>query len=89
MKMRKKVEKALRIMLEISDPIGLNDPAFFGGTTTQKYLPDTLLGRFIPECNQMHFLLRNLSYHQYPVSIHSLNAVQAAEEELQILQKQY
>ncbi|MBT6728189.1 MAG: protein-PII uridylyltransferase, partial [Deltaproteobacteria bacterium] len=83
------VDQALRIMLEISDPIGLNDPAFFGGTTTQKYLPDTLLGRFIPECNQMHFLLRNLSYHQYPVSIHSLNAVQAAEEELQILQKQY
>ena len=83
------VDQALRIMLEIADPIGLNDPAFFGGTTAQRYLPDTLLGRFIPECNQMHFLLRNLSYHQYPVSIHSLNAVQAAEEELQILQKQY
>jgi hypothetical protein len=33
------VDQALRIMLEISDPIGLNDPAFFGGTTTQKYLP--------------------------------------------------
>ena len=31
------------ITLEISDPIGLNDPAFFGGTTAQRYLPDTLL----------------------------------------------
>ena len=83
------VDKALRIMLEISDPIGLNDPTFFGGTAEQHFLPDTLLGRLIPECNQMHFLLRNLSYHQYPVSIHSLNAVQAAEEELQTLKLQY
>ncbi len=83
------VDRALRIMLEIHDPIGMNDPSCFEGAAEQALVPDTLLGRFIPECNQMRFLLRNLTYHQHPVCVHSLNAVEAAEEELGTLKRQY
>ena len=68
---------ALESMLEISDP-------FEAGKG-----PDTLLGRFIPECNEMRFLLRNLSYHQRPVCLHSLRAVQNGEEELGRLRTKY
>jgi UTP:GlnB (protein PII) uridylyltransferase len=68
---------ALRVMFEISDPI------------SESNLPDTLIGRYIPECNQMRFLLRNLSYHQHPVCIHSLNAVERCQEELKLLRQNY
>ncbi len=68
---------ALRVMFEISDPISSSN------------LPDTLIGRYIPECNQMRFLLRNLSYHQHPVCIHSLNAVERSQEELKLLKQNY
>ncbi|MBF0351058.1 MAG: protein-PII uridylyltransferase [SAR324 cluster bacterium] len=71
------VARALRVMHEISDP---NDG--FGHA-------NTLLGRFIPEWNQMRFLLRNLTYHQYPVCVHTLKAMDRCQEELMYLKKNY
>ncbi|MBF0278064.1 MAG: protein-PII uridylyltransferase [SAR324 cluster bacterium] len=68
---------ALRAMFEIDDP-----------ANTQKEA-DTLIGRFIPECNQMRFLLRNLSYHQYAVCDHTLRALERTQVELEYLKKNY
>ena len=68
---------ALEAMLEISDPFEVGKG------------PDTLLGRFIPASNEMRFLLRNLSYHQRPVCLHSLRAVQNGEQELDRLRTKY
>ncbi len=68
---------ALRTMFEIDDPSSSGKEA------------DTLIGRFIPECNQIRFLLRNLSYHQYTVCDHTLRALQKTHEELEYLKKHY
>lgn len=43
----------------------------------------TLLGLFIPEVNQMRFLLRNLDVHEYPLCIHSLKALKQVEKEIE------
>lgn len=69
--------KALTTMFEIVSPSDSNQPI------------DTLIGRFIPELNQIRFLLRNLNYHQHPVCTHSLKALQNTQEELQYLKKNY
>lgn len=69
--------KALRIMFEIYDPVSTHKET------------DTLIGRFIPECNQMRFLLRNLNYHQYTVCEHTLRAVENSHKELEHLKKNY
>ena len=71
------VANALRTMFEIHDP------------ANERKQADTLIGRFIPECNQMRFLLRNLSYHQYTVCEHTLRALQNSQEELEHLKKNY
>ena len=55
--------RAFRIMFEICE------------TSFSEDQPRTLIGCFIPETNKMRFLLRNLSYHQNPVCIHTLNAL--------------
>ena len=69
--------RALRTMFEIYDP---------SSTTGET---DTLIGRFIPECNQMRFLLRNLNYHQYTVCDHTLRALENSHKELEYLKKNY
>ena len=69
--------KALRTMFEIYDPASPQPET------------DTLIGRFIPECNQMRFLLRNLNYHQYTVCEHTLRAVENAHRELEQLKRHY
>lgn len=50
---------------------------------------DTLIGRFIPECNQMRFLLRNLNYHHYSVCEHTLRALTSTQKELENLKAKY
>ena len=67
----------LELMFDISDTIG--------STKT----PQTLIGCFLPECNQMRFLLRNLTYHQHPVCKHTLNALRNAQLELNRLRENY
>ena len=47
------------------------------------------MGCFIPETNKMRFLLRNLAYHQHPVCIHTLNALDRTQKELDRLKKDY
>jgi UTP:GlnB (protein PII) uridylyltransferase len=47
----------------------------------------TLLGLFLPEANQMRFLLRNLDVHEYPLCIHSLKALHQVEIEIETSQK--
>lgn len=47
----------------------------------------TLLGVFIPETNQMRFLLRNLDVHEFPLCIHSLKALEQVEKEIENSQK--
>ncbi|MGK5090629.1 protein-PII uridylyltransferase [Deltaproteobacteria bacterium TL4] len=69
--------KALMVMLKICVPNAYNE------------LPDTLLGRFIPEINQIRFLLRNLTYHQFPVCLHTIKAMENCYEELNYLKKNY
>ena len=71
------VAQALRTMFEIYDP------SHAAAET------DTLIGRFIPECNQMRFLLRNLNYHQYTVCEHTLKALENSRIELEYLKKNY
>ena len=68
---------AWRIMLEICEPINAESQ------------PRTLIGCFIPETNKMRFLLRNLAYHQHPVCIHTLNALDRTQKELDRLKKDY
>ena len=68
---------ALRIMFEICEPINAENQ------------PRTLMGCFIPETNKMRFLLRNLAYHQHPVCIHTLNALDRTQKELDRLKKDY
>ncbi len=70
-------DKALRTMFEIHDP----------ANTAQKI--DTLIGRFLPPCNKMRYLLRNLNYHQYSVCEHTLEALRFSHEELEYLKKKY
>ncbi len=69
--------QALRTMFEIDDPSSTSRDT------------DTLIGRFIPECNQIRFLLRNLSYHQYTVCDHTLRALENSHKELEYLKKNY
>ncbi len=71
------VSRALGLMFEISDLMG------------DLKLPQTLIGCYIPECNQMRFLLRNLTYHQHPVCTHTLLALQRSQRELDRLRKNY
>lgn len=47
----------------------------------------TLLGLFLPEVNQMRFLLRNTEIHEYPLCIHSLKSLGQVEEEIDEFQK--
>ena len=68
---------AWRIMLEICEPINAESQ------------PRTLMGCFIPETNKMRFLLRNLAYHQHPVCVHTLNALDRTQKELDRLKKDY
>ncbi|MDH5560402.1 MAG: HD domain-containing protein [Deltaproteobacteria bacterium] len=46
----------------------------------------SLLGVFLPEVNQMRFLLRNLSIHEYPLCVHSVKALIQVEMEINKLQ---
>ncbi|MBF0287280.1 MAG: protein-PII uridylyltransferase [SAR324 cluster bacterium] len=70
-------DKALKTMFEIYDP-----------SNTEQNI-DTLIGRFIPACNKMRYLLRNLNYHQYSVCEHTLEALRYSNEELDYLKKKY
>ncbi len=47
----------------------------------------TLLGLFLPEANQMRYLLRNPEIHAYPLCVHSLKALQQVEREIDVIQK--
>jgi len=47
----------------------------------------TLLGFFLPEVNQMRYLLRNTEIHEYPLCIHSLKALEYVEKEIENMQK--
>ena len=67
----------LELMFDISETIGASKT------------PQTLIGCFLPECNQMRFLLRNLTYHQHPVCKHTLNALRNAQLELDKLRENY
>ena len=71
------VANAFRIMLEICEPINNDNQS------------KTLFGCFIPETNKMRFLLRNLSYHQHPVCIHTLKALDRTQKELDRLRIDY
>lgn len=42
----------------------------------------TFLGLFLPEVNQMRYLLRNTEVHQYPLCLHSLKALRQMELEM-------
>ena len=66
---------ALEQMFEISAPISRDGKI------------KTLLGKFIPEVNEMRFVIRNINVHQYPMCIHSLKALRQMETEIQILSK--
>ena len=61
--------EAVKQMMDIALPIE-NDQA------------RTLLGLFLPEVNQMRYLLRNLEVHQYPLCIHSQKALARMELEI-------
>ncbi|PCI30486.1 MAG: hypothetical protein COB67_01510 [SAR324 cluster bacterium] len=60
---------AISQMMEISSPLSNQGEI------------KTLLGVFLPEVNQMRYLLRNVEIHEYPLCIHSLKALQAVEKE--------
>lgn len=62
-------------MIEIATPLS------YGGTVK------TLLGFFLPEVNQMRYLLRNTEIHEYPLCIHSLKALEYVEKEIENIQK--
>lgn len=47
----------------------------------------TLLGLFIPEVNQMRYLLRNIEVHEFPLCIHSQKALSQVEKEIEVVQK--
>ncbi|MBU2644208.1 hypothetical protein KKI24_05825 [bacterium] len=66
---------AIRQLLDISSPL------------TREGNIRTLLGLFLPEVNQMRFLLRNTEIHEYPLCIHSLKALEQVEEEIDNIQK--
>tara|TARA_B100000700_G_scaffold328108_1_gene444801 strand:+ start:210 stop:3668 length:3459 start_codon:yes stop_codon:yes gene_type:complete len=68
---------AFRIMFEICE------------TIENEEQPSTLIGCFIPETNKMRFLLRNLAYHQNPVCIHTINALDRVQKELEKLKEEY
>jgi|GEM_PF-114200 UTP:GlnB (protein PII) uridylyltransferase len=66
---------AIRQMIEIASPL------------SRKGNIKTLLGLFLPEVNQMRFLLRNTEIHEYPLCIHSMKALQQVEDEIDGIQK--
>lgn len=66
---------AIQQMMDISCPISRDGHLM------------TLLGLFIPETNQMRYLLRNLDVHEFPVCIHSLKALGQVEKEIESSQK--
>ena len=76
------VSHALKIMFKICAPDSTRK-------MHSRHLPDTLIGRFIPECNQMRFLLRNLTYHQHSLCEHTLNALKICQKELELFKKEY
>ncbi|MCP4753424.1 MAG: hypothetical protein GY866_21250 [Proteobacteria bacterium] len=47
----------------------------------------TLLGLFLPEVNEMRYLLRNTDIHDYPLCVHSLKALEQVEHEMDVIQK--
>ena len=71
------VHKSLSLMFQISETFEIEGQ------------PRTLLGCFIPECNQMRYLLRNLTYHQHPVCEHTLKGIANTHKELNLLKQNY
>ena len=69
------VHKSLSLMFQISETFEIEGQ------------PRTLLGCFIPECNQMRYLLRNLTYHQHPVCEHTLKGIANTHKELNLLKQ--
>jgi len=61
---------AVRQMIEIALPLSKGGEA------------QTLLGIFLPQVNQMRFLLRNLEVHQHPLCEHSIRALSQIEIEI-------
>lgn len=66
---------AIRQMIDIASPL------------SRKGNIRTLLGLFLPEVNQMRYLLRNTEVHEFPLCIHSLKALEQVEEEIDNVQK--
>ena len=66
---------AIRQMIEIASPL------------SRKGNIRTLIGLFLPEVNQMRFLLRNTEIHEYPLCIHSMKALEQVEVEMDNIQK--
>ncbi len=66
---------AIRQMMDISAPLSREGQL------------NTLLGLFIPEANQMRYLLRNLEVHEFPLCLHSLKALKQVEFEIELSQK--
>jgi UTP:GlnB (protein PII) uridylyltransferase len=48
----------------------------------------TLLGLFIPECDQMRFLRRNTEIHEFPLCVHSIKTLKKVEAELVHIRKE-
>lgn len=66
---------AIRQMIEIASPLSRSGNI------------RTLLGLFLPEVNQMRYLLRNTAIHEYPLCIHSMKALEQVEKEIDNIQK--
>ncbi len=66
---------AIRQMIEIASPL------------SRKGNIRTMLGLFLPEVNEMRYLLRNTEIHEFPLCIHSLKALGQVEEEIDSIQK--
>ncbi|NQU66097.1 MAG: hypothetical protein HQ517_17700 [SAR324 cluster bacterium] len=66
---------AIRQMFDIASPLSRNGNI------------RTLLGLFLPEVNQMRYLLRNTEIHEYPLCIHSMKALEQVEDEIDNIQK--
>ncbi|MBU2513000.1 hypothetical protein KJ966_16800 [bacterium] len=67
---------AIEQMMDIAAPL------------SREGLLKTLLGLFIPEVNQMRYLLRNLDVHEFPLCLHSLKALKQVELEIESSQKE-
>jgi len=68
---------AIRQMMDISLPLTRGGQA------------RTLLGLFLPEVNQMRFLLRNVEIHQFTLCEHSMRALAQMEQEIVKFKAQY